>query len=288
MIPIVFALLAAASNALSSVLQRRAARVVAPGEAFRIGLVWGLARNGSWLGGIGAMIAGFLFQAAALSVGGLSLVQPILVTELPFTMILLALFFRIRLGRRSWLAIGALTAGLATLLAAAGPAQGRRYPDQIEWAIAAIVTVGLIGYLLSCSRLARSGVRAAVLGVASGLGFSFTAALMKEATRALPHGPAAALTSWSVYAMVVAGVASLLLLQDALHSGSLVAVQPGLNVADPVASIAYGVGLFGEEIRLGAWSVLEVLGVGLLLFGSARLAQSPLVRQHAGVRVTDP
>lgn len=283
MIAIVFALLAAASNALSSVLQRRAARVVAPGESFRLGLVLKLVRNGMWLGGIGALITGFLFQAAALSTGGLSLVQPILVTELPFTMILIALFFRTRLNRRSWLAIGALTVGLATLLAAAGPAQGRRYPGEIEWAIAGVVTVGLIGYLLSCSRLSQSGLRAAILGVASGLGFSFTAALMKEAVRVLPHGLVAVLTSWSVYAMVAAGVGSLLLLQDALHSGSLVAVQPGLNIADPVASIAYGVGLFGEEIRLGAWSLLEVLGVGLMLFGSARLAQSPLVRKHAEV-----
>lgn len=288
MISILFALLAAASNALSSVLQRRAARAVAaPGQPFRLGLVWRLLRNGTWLGGIGALVAGFLFQAAALSAGGLSLVQPILVTELPFTMIIIALFFRTRLSGRSWLAIGALTVGLATLLAAAGPTRGRRYPDEIEWAIAAVVTVGLIGYLLSCSRLARSGLRAAVLGVASGVGFSFTAALMKEAVRALPHGLGAVLTSWSVYAMVAAGVASLLLLQDALHSGSLVAVQPGLNISDPVASIAYGVGLFGEEIRLGAWSLLEVLGVVLMLFGSTRLAQSPLVRQHAEVKVAD-
>ncbi len=288
MISIVFALFAAASNALSSVLQRRAARAVAPGEAFRFGLLLDLLRRGTWLGGIGALIAGFLFQAAALSVGELSLVQPILVTELPFTMILLALFFRVRLGAQSWLAIAALTAGLVALLTAAGPAQGRRYPGRIEWAIAAVVTVGLIGYLLSCSRLARPGVRAAVLGVASGLGFSFTAALMKEATRAFAHGPATLLTSWAVYAMVAAGVASLLLLQDALHSGPLVAVQPGLSISDPVASIAYGVGLFGEEIRLGAWSVLEVAGVGLMLFGSARLAQSPLIRRHAEVKVTDP
>ena len=288
MMPIVFALLAAASNALSSVLQRRAARAVAPGEPFRLGLLLDLLRNGTWLGGIGTMIAGFLFQATALSVGGLSLVQPILVTELPFTMILLALFFRIRLDARSWLAIVALTIGLATLLAAAGPAQGRRYPGRIEWAVAAIITVGLIGYLLSFSRLSRSGLRAVALGVAGGLGFSFTAALMKEATRAFAHGPVALLTSWAVYGMVAAGVASLLLLQDALHSGSLVAVQPGLSVADPVASIAYGVGLFGEEIRLGAWSVLEVLGVALMVFGSARLAQSPLVRRHAEVKVSDP
>lgn len=287
-ISIVLALLAAASNALSSVLQRRAARAVAPGEAFRMSMLLSLARNGAWLGGIGALIAGFLFQAGALSVGGLSLVQPILVTELPFTMILIALIFGSRLGGRSWLAVGAMTVGLAVLLAAASPTAGDRLPHRFEWAVAVVVTVGVIAYLVSSSRFTRGARRAAVLGVASGLGFSFTAALMKEAVRAIPHGLVAVLTSWPVWAMVAAGVASLLLLQSALHSGSLVAVQPALNVSDPVSSIAYGVGLFGEEIRLGGWAVLEVLGVGLILYGSVRLTQSAPLRHHAEATAADP
>lgn len=286
-ISIVLALLAAASNAFSSVLQRRAARLVAPGEAFRISLLFSLARNGTWLVGIGALIAGFLFQAGALSAGGLSLVQPILVTELPFTMILIALIFGSRLDRQSWLAVGAMTIGLAVLLAAAAPAPGDRVPHRFEWVLAVLVTIGVIAYLVSSSRFARGASRAAMLGVASGLGFSFTAALMKEAVRTLSSGPVAVLTSWAVWSMIAAGLASLLLLQSALHSGSLVAVQPALNVSDPVSSIAYGVGLFGEEIRLGGWSVLEILGVGLILYGSIRLAQWAPLRHHAEAAVPD-
>jgi multidrug transporter EmrE-like cation transporter len=121
--------------------------------------------------------------------------------------------------------------------------------------------------------------------VSAGLGFSFTAALMKLTVHEL--GRRDPLTTWSLYAMVFAGLVSLFLLQNALQSGPLVAVQPALTVSDPVASIAYGVGLFGESIRLGFWSVLELLGVCLIAYGSVRLARTPPLRKHRDLRAAD-
>jgi drug/metabolite transporter (DMT)-like permease len=285
-IAVVAALFAAASNALSSVLQRRAARSAPASEAFRPALMWHLLRQPVWLAGIGALIGGFVFQATALSFGGLSLVQPLLVTELPFTLVIAAQMFGIRLGRESWVAVGALTIGLAVLLAAARPAEWQRLPGRTGWALAAIVTVSLVAALVAVARLSGGVSRAAVLGVCAGLGFAFTAALMKQATDVLRKNPDALLTSWPAYAMVLAGLCSVFLLQNALQSGTLVVVQPALNVSDPIASIAYGVGLFGENIRLGGWAVLELLGVGLILYGSVRLAQSPPIRRHE--HVTSP
>ncbi|MFC7733824.1 hypothetical protein [Actinomadura keratinilytica] len=55
---IVLALCAAASNALSSVLQRRAARSVAPGDSFQLSMLLRLVRDTGWLLGILAMIGG--------------------------------------------------------------------------------------------------------------------------------------------------------------------------------------------------------------------------------------
>ncbi|WP_187234156.1 DMT family transporter [Actinomadura sp. HBU206391] len=283
----VLAVFAAVSNALSSVLQRRAVQSAPATHGLPVGLMWYLIRRPAWLAGIGALIAGFLFQAAALSGAGLALVQPILVTELPFTMIFVAWLFRIRLAAKAWLAITALTVGLAVLLVAAGPVESRRLPDRTGWTIATIVTVGVVAGLVAVARVLRGERRATVLGVASGLGFAFTAALMKQATEVLAEDPRALLTSWPVYAMVAAGLCSLLLLQLALQAGTLVTIQPALNVTDPVASIAYGVGLFGEQIRLGAWVVPEVMGIGLILYGSVGLAQSAPIRRHEHVTPLD-
>lgn len=282
MIAIVLAVFAAASNAFSSVLQRRAARSAPESEAFSLRLMWRLMRQAAWLGGIGALIGGFLFQAAALSFGGLTLVQPVLVVELPITMVLVALMFRIRLGRESWLAVFSVTIGLVVFLIAAGPSDEQRLPHRADWVVGVAVTVGIVACLVALAKLSSGVTRATILGVASGLGFAFTAALMKEAVRVGERDPFVLLVSWPGFAMVAAGLCSLFLLQNALHSGTLVAVQPALNVTDPVASIAYGVGLFGETIRLGGWVALEVLGIAMILYGSVRLAQSPPIRHHEG------
>lgn len=284
MIAVGFAVLAAASNALSSVLQRLAARTAPSDQAFRLGLIFYLIRRPAWLGGIGALIGGFLFQAAALSFGGLALVQPVLVVELPFTMIFIGRLMHVHMGRRSWLAVGVLTAGVSMLLLAAGPSEGHRVPGRVEWTIAVLVTAGLLAALLATALVLSGACRAAVLGVSAGLGFSFTAALMKQTVHEVTQDqPGALLTTWPLYGMVLAGLVSLFLLQNAFQSGPLVAVQPALTVSDPVASIGYGVGLFGETIRLGFWSVLEVLAIGLIVYGSALLAQSPPLRGRAAV-----
>jgi drug/metabolite transporter (DMT)-like permease len=65
-----------------------------------------------WLGGIGALTAGFLLQASALGTGQLSLVEPVLVLELPVAPVLSSRVFRQRLGPSEWLPAAGMTAGL--------------------------------------------------------------------------------------------------------------------------------------------------------------------------------
>ncbi|MCO5992953.1 DMT family transporter [Actinoallomurus rhizosphaericola] len=281
MIAVLFALLAAASNALASVLQRRAARSEPDEVAFRPALLWALVRRPVWLGGIGALIAGFLLQALALSNGGLALVQPLLIAELPLTMIFLARLSGVHLERGVWVAVGAMTAGLAAFLGAASPAPGRRAPSVLIWVIAAIVTVGAIVGIALLSRSASGAARAALLGATAGVGFAFTATFMKATTNLVDKGMLVLLTSWEPYAMIVAGFGSLFLLQNALQSGTLVAAQPALTISDPVASILYGVTMFGESVRSGPWVIAEVAGFALIFYGTLRLSQSHLVQTQA-------
>ncbi|WP_169982599.1 DMT family transporter [Microbispora sp. H10836] len=280
MIAVVLAVLAAAANAVASVLQRRAARAAPATEAFRPGLIWDLVRRPTWLGGIAALIAGFLLQAGALTSGGLALVQPLLVAELPITMLVAGWMFRVRLDPKTWLAVGLLTAGLAGFLAAASPTPGHRLPGLLTWVISAGVTIGLLACFVTAAIAAGGAARAVLLGMAAGLGFAYTAVLMKRTVDELPAGARTLAGSWSLWAMVAAGLCSLFLLQNALHSGPLVAVQPALTVTDPVASTAYGVAMFGEDIRTGPWVVPELTGMALILYGSVLLSRyAPLRRQ---------
>ena len=81
------AVLAACANGLSSVLQRKANKQVPRQQNLSPRLVWSLLHEPVWLGGIVALTAGFLLQASALGTGQLSLVEPVLVLELPCTLI---------------------------------------------------------------------------------------------------------------------------------------------------------------------------------------------------------
>ncbi|SNS58258.1 hypothetical protein SAMN05443665_100698 [Actinomadura meyerae] len=288
MIAVILALLTGASNALASVLQRRVAKAAPESEAFKIALILDLLRSPVWLGGIGALIAAFVLQAAALSIAGLSLVQPLLAVELPFTMIFIAWLPPRGLTHVPWTAVILLSLGLAVLLLALSPDEGYHLPSDTAWVIATVGTAGCIAGLITLSRLFRGPVRAVLLGITTSVGFALTAAFMNSVTHDFERGLGAILTSWQLYAMALAGLASLFLLQNALQSGSLVAVQPALTISDPVASIILGVYLFGEDVRGGPWILLEVAGMALLLLGSIGIARSPLLHEEHDVSPARP
>ena len=84
---IIFALLAALSNAVNEATQH-VASTAAPTRSSGWRLVVYLFRNPLWLFGWVALIAAFVFQALALNEGQLSIVQPVLATELVFMLVL--------------------------------------------------------------------------------------------------------------------------------------------------------------------------------------------------------
>jgi drug/metabolite transporter (DMT)-like permease len=288
MIAVLLALLAGASNALASVLQRRVAKAAPESDAFKPALILDLLRKPLWLGGIGALIAAFVLQAAALSMAGLSLVQPLLAVELPFTMILIAWLPPRGLHQVPWTAVILLSAGLAVLLFALSPDEDYHVPTAAAWIIATVGTIGCVAGLLALAWLMPGPVRAILLGISTSVGFALTAAFMNTATRKFERGIGVAFTSWQIYAMALAGLASLFLLQNALQSGSLVAVQPALTISDPVASIILGVYLFGEDVQGGPWVILEAAGMGLILLGSIGIARSPLLHEEHDVSRAQP
>lgn len=69
MLKYLLAVLAACANATSSVPQRKANREVPKKEDLSPRLIWSLAHQPTWFGGVPAITAGFVLQAAALGNG---------------------------------------------------------------------------------------------------------------------------------------------------------------------------------------------------------------------------
>lgn len=294
MLTYALALLAAAANAVSWVLQRKANREIPQNERLTWKLIRDLLRKPVWFAGILAITVGFVLQAAALGTGALAVVEPILVLELPMTLVLASRLFRQRLGAREWTPVAAMTVGLAVLLFLLSPSTGSAGGTSwYIWVLAIAANVGLIAVLVAWTRagrlpLVRSAAKArwghlagpqqaAILGVAAGAAFGLTAALMKGMTDTFAGGFVNLLTSWQLYAMIASGAVGMFLTQSALNAGRLVAAQPGISLMDPVISVLWGVLVFNEQVRSGLLVIPEVVSLALIAFAAVELARSPLL-----------
>ena len=283
---ILFALAASLCTATSSVCQRLGARTTANQAAkLDLWLVFRLARQPIWLTGIASMILGFVFQLAALHYGPLALVQPILALELLFVFGYMAILGNRMVRRRDWLAAAAMCAGLAVFLFAASPSGGRQHAPPYLWLLAGVATLGVVlaGLALAFGlgrRPSASGShRAAILGAITGISWGFVAAVIKEFSSHLSGGPAVIFSNWSVYVLIVAGAASLLLASHALAAGPLAASQPGFTILDPLSASLLGVFLFGEHFQAATEDLaLEALALALLVAGVSALSHSHLIQ----------
>lgn len=270
--------LAAGAYALGSVLQRRGAVSAPRTKQLRLGLVVDLLRRPVWLAGIAAMIIGVVLQAIALHGGAITLVEPILVAELPLTLLFAALIFRAEVDRRTACTIVAMSAALSTLLVLARPTGGNvEGVPAFAWALSLATVGGLTLILVVTSRKAPPAGRAALLGIASGVGHGLSATLLKATTVLAAQGAIVMLSSWKPYAGIVAGGVALYLFQVALQSGPLVAGQAGLNILDPLTGTAFGLVLFGERVRNGPLLAAEAACVVVLVAAIIVLARSPLL-----------
>jgi hypothetical protein len=177
-----------------------------------------------------------------------------------------------------------MAAGLAGLLYCLSPqAGGTSQVEWYVWLVGAGINLTVVGAAVQWgrrqppSRPGRHGSdrRAAAYGVAAGSQFGFTAALIKSMTGRYSQGFTALFTGWQLYAVMVAGLAGLLLLQAAMNAGRLVAAQPGLTLSDPLVSVLWGVLAFGEAVRGGVYLVLGLVCAAVTAGSVLVLVQAP-------------
>ena len=272
------AALAALTSAVTSVLQRIGVESAPESAALKPSLMGHAVRQKIWLIGFGLMLVQFVLQASALKRGELSTVQPVLTTELLFLLLILALWFRYRLGAREWVGAVTVVVGLSGFFLAAHPHGGQVLPSTTEWVVASVVLLSVIaGCILAGTRGPRWW-RAAAFGASAAVTAAFGAALTKAITGYLDHGWTAVFTHFQPYMLAVTGLGTVFLIQSALHAGPITASRTTLVTLNPLVSIVLGVTLFGDVLRGGAlWIALEVLALAVLVAGVVILTRSPLV-----------
>ncbi|MCA1672563.1 MAG: DMT family transporter [Actinobacteria bacterium] len=218
-----------------------------------------------------------------------SLVQLLLVLELPFTLILGSIVLGGGLRAREWAAVAGMTAGLALLLYTLAPRGGDPYSTGLTvWIIASTLTVAVIAGLFVLGRRRRGAAKAALFGVATGMSSGLVAVLIKAVLSAAAGGGIAGVfTTWWTYLLVLTVSVGFFLLQSALQAGRLVASQPGITLANPLVAAVWGIGIFGEDVRIGSWLVGAVVGTALIAGGAVLLSRSSLLEQQPLVALAD-
>ena len=280
LIPVLFALSGAFSNALATVLQRKAALSVPRSDKLRARLMLDLLRHPVWLAGIVAVIAAAVCQAVALATGPLTVVQPLFVLELPLTLVIAAVLLHGRMSRLGWVAVAAVVAGLAVVLVAASPVGNRTHAPMDRWVPAlAVCSVVIVALVVTALRRPEGRGRAACFGLATAVAYAMTAALMKTSMHTLDDGGVTAfLTTWQTYGFAVFGGTALFLLENAMQAGPLVASQPAITLGDASMSLALGLTVYEEYVRTGWWLLPQLLGVTLIAAGVFTLSRMSLAR----------
>lgn len=273
------AAVASFGNALANVMQRKASLEQPPGRPFGIRLLLDLVRQPTWLIGFSGLVGSFVLQAVALGLGQLSAIEPIITLEVPLTLLLASRVFKAPLGRIEWTGILVMTAGMILLVTMLNPHPGDETDvAPLTYVMAGGGTAATIVALIAASRRGGSMWRTACLGAAAGTSFGLTATLIKATiAQGGAHGLVGVLTTWPTYVAVACGVLGLVLVQWALHTGPLLAAQPGFTLMDPLVSVLWGVLVFNELTRTGPWLVgATVGGIGVGV-GVMVLARSPVL-----------
>jgi drug/metabolite transporter (DMT)-like permease len=273
-VDIVLALVAALLFALGTVLQQRAG-LEKPSEGGSSGLLLRMARRPVWLAGILADAFGFLAQAAALGIGRLAVVQPLLVSSVVFALPLGARLTRQRVRRIDVGAAILVVGALIVFLTIANPSGGRDDAPVGQWLVAGGACVLVCVPLVLLGQRGPAPRRAASLGIATGILFALSAALTKVVVDDLDDGILEMFVGWHLYALIVVGYASMTLNQLALNTGALAPAVATSMAFDPIVSVVLGVTLLDESLNT---SPLEAVGTAIALaaalIGMAILARS--------------
>jgi drug/metabolite transporter (DMT)-like permease len=249
---------------LGFVLQQHAAQRAPRSDMLSYRLLLRLMRQPEWLLGIAFMVGGQVLSAIALSIGRISLVEPLLTTNLLFAMGLARRITRQTLGLSGWSGVLLLGAGVTVFIVSGQPAGGGTEAGLLRhWMVFGVVAGAALLLVSVAKRLPRPK-EATLLALAAGLLYGLQDALTRTAGQRFGHGGVELLLrGWQAYAVVAIGVVGLILVQSAFESAPLKMSLPALTAAQPLAGIACGVGFLGDQLRVTP-AALAGEGVGLL------------------------
>lgn len=277
-VPILLALLACCLFSLSAYVQQRTS-ATKPGRSGGVSgigtLMAHLIRSPLWVCGALINLCGFLTQAVALQRGSVSLVQPLMPTQLLFAVAFAAWTARTWPRISDWLSSAAICLGVALVLASetGRPVNPEAAPGRVV--VVAAVAAVLIVLLLWLAHGRQPRLAAATTACAAGCSFATTAVFLKlVADETAKGGPVAMVTTPAFYGLLVTCTLGTVLSQAAFAAGPLPWAVAAMTIVNPVVGYTAGCLAFhapAPNVPLVAVAALLVIGgvIGLVRSSSA-------------------
>jgi hypothetical protein len=279
-VAVVTALAAALFLGISAVADQRSTKQVKTERTLSSKILVDLVRQPLWLIAIAANVVGFALQVVALSFGSLAVVQPLLVFDLVFAVLIARSVgwddSELPAGTKRWdpvvfAGVGAAAAGVAGFLAIGQPSAGHA---TVGFIVLLPLVIGLV--VVGGGSLAVAGrspnLRPLALALACGVSYGVAAFAVKLVTSEFGSGPARVFTNWPIYILAITGPAGFVLLQDAFQQGRFLApVQAIVTTADPVISIGLSLLWLGSSLHnspaaiAGEVVALLIMTVGIVV-----------------------
>lgn len=277
-IAVLLALAAAFFIAVGDVIHQRSAHEVTDEPVGHLTLFLSLLRDRQWWLGSAVAAAGFAFQAAALGLGSVLLVQAVLVTSLLFALPISARQAHRRVTRWQWIWAVLLAGAVIVIVTVGNPTAGQSRASLETWLEVAAVLGPVAALCLLGAKVWSGPTSAVLLAVVSGTLWGLFAVLTKAVVDRLD------VTSWAgvgqllvtpeLYIWVVVAIAGTAMQQASFRAGALTASLPTMTLTEPLVACALGVVVLGETLRPGeaGWVIL-VLAVTVMIAAAAALAR---------------
>jgi drug/metabolite transporter (DMT)-like permease len=279
-IAVITGIAAALVFGIASVADQRSTKRVKRRRALSPRIFLDLARQPLWLASIGGTVLGFALQVLALRFGPLALVEPLLVCDLIFA-VLINSYLRKRWDPVLLSGVVATAFGVGTFLVIARPSTGA---SSVGFLVVLPLGAGLTAAVIGCLAVANrsENLRPLALALACGINYGVAAFLVKLVVSDLSGGLPALLTDWPIYALAVVGPLGFLLNENAFQQGTLIApVLSIITVCDPLVSIALAYFWLGEKLSSSPAAVFgEVASLAVMIAGIVVVA-------HRAPHITD-
>jgi drug/metabolite transporter (DMT)-like permease len=259
---------------VTSVAEQRSTKRVKQERTGSPRILLDLVRQPLWDIAIVGTVIGFALQVVGLKYAPLAVVEPILVFDLVFA-VLIAAYLRRSADPVMLAGVAACVAGVAGFLVIARPTAGS---GSVSLAEAIWLAVGAVAAVTACLMVGQSSdtLRPLALALATGICYGLSAFLIKVVTSEASHGGFGhVLTDWPIYALAVAGPVGFVLNQDAFQSGTFIApVMAIITASDPLISIALAYALLNEKVSSSPAAIAgEIICLILMTVGIVLIAR---------------